>query len=156
LLIENKPLKRWIAEEKKRRDGLIKGQIVGKAPVSMEGIDPENTNEVEVWDGLIPEANFISEDYDPVDFMKIIKSKKDVVTALKRHGKPKYLADRTLFIFDDQVGSPMFRGSNGNEFKAFCTKHRHYSASMIVVSQGYKEVPKTIRTNFTCLIIFEM
>lgn len=25
-----------------------------------------------------------------------------------------------------------------------------------MVSQGYKEIPKTVRTNFTCLILFEI
>lgn len=34
------------------------------------------------------------------------------------------------------------------------TRHRHYGASFIMVSQGYKEVPKTIRTNWTSLIVF--
>ena len=27
---------------------------------------------------------------------------------------------------------------------------------MLMVSQGYKEIPKTVRTNFTCLILFEI
>ncbi len=38
----------------------------------------------------------------------------------------------------------------------FNTRHRHYSASVIMVSQGYKEIPKTVRTNFTCGIYFEI
>ena len=134
LIIENKPLKRWMAEEKRKRDGAFKGEIVAKPPVSLEGVEGQkNTNEKDYFDGLIPEENFISEDYNPADFMKIIQNKKAIVTALKRHGKPKYLADRTLFIFDDQVGSPMFRGSNGNEFKAFCTKHRYFFISYFLI-----------------------
>jgi hypothetical protein len=36
------------------------------------------------------------------------------------------------------------------------TRHRHYSTSFIMVSQGYKEIPKTIRTNWTALIVFEI
>lgn len=36
------------------------------------------------------------------------------------------------------------------------TNHRHYSASLIIVSQAYKEIPKTIRTNFSALILFEI
>ena len=154
LLAENKPLKRWIAAEKKKRDGLVKTQIVGKPPMSTELME-ENTNEKEIWTGLIPDENFINEEYDPATFMKLIEDKRNIVKALKKHGQPKYLADRTLLILDDQVGSKLFRASKGNEFKAFATKHRHYSTSFIVVSQGYKEVPATIRTNFTCLIIFE-
>lgn len=34
-------------------------------------------------------------------------------------------------------------------------KHRHYSSSLIVVTQAYKAIPKTIRNNMSCLILFE-
>jgi hypothetical protein len=43
-----------------------------------------------------------------------------------------------------------------NLFKGFNTRHRHYSASVIMVSQGYKEIPKTVRTNWTALVLFEI
>ena len=38
----------------------------------------------------------------------------------------------------------------------FNTNHRHLSSSILMVSQAYKEIQKTVRTNFTCLIIFEI
>jgi hypothetical protein len=78
------------------------------------------------------------------------------VDALKKHGQPKYLADRILLIFDDLVGSSLFSMAQDNLFKGFNTRHRHYSASVIMVTQGYKEIPKTIRTNWTALILFEI
>jgi len=41
-------------------------------------------------------------------------------------------------------------------FNDINTRHRHYSASVIMVSQGYKEIPKTVRSNWTALILFEI
>jgi hypothetical protein len=63
---------------------------------------------------------------------------------------------RILLIFDDLVGSTLFNNARQNVFKGFNTRHRHYSCSMLMVSQGYREIPKTVRTNFTCLILFEI
>lgn len=96
----------------------------------------------------------------------------NMIKALKKHDQPKYLANRILIIFDDLVGSTLFSGSRGSYFKGefissgtrsfvnifigVNTRHRHYSASFLMVSQGYKEIPKTIRTNWTCLIVFEI
>jgi hypothetical protein len=59
-------------------------------------------------------------------------------------------------IFDDLVGSALFSNAKDNLFKGFNTRHRHFSASVLMVSQGYKEIPKTIRTNWTSLILFEI
>jgi len=75
---------------------------------------------------------------------------------LKKYKKSKHLANRILIIFDDLVGSSLFSGSRSNPFKKLNTTHRHYSCSMLMVSQGYKEIPKTVRTNWSCLLIFEI
>ncbi len=61
-----------------------------------------------------------------------------------------------MIIFDDLVGSNLFSGRKDNPFKKLNTNHRHYSVSAIEVSQAYKEIPKTVRTNWSCLIIFEI
>lgn len=64
--------------------------------------------------------------------------------------------NRLLIIFDDLVGSSLFSGKKDNPFKRLNTNHRHHSASILMVSQAYKELPKTVRTNFSCLVIFEI
>jgi hypothetical protein len=79
-----------------------------------------------------------------------------LIDVLKKHDKPKYLADRILLIFDDLVGSALFSNARDNLFKGFNTRHRHFSASVIMVSQGYKEIPRTIRTNWSALVLFEI
>lgn len=152
-LIENKPLKRWIKAEQQKRAGAFKDQIVQDAPLGAM-FESMNTNEKEEFDGIIPKECFYHRDYTHADLDAILDRKNEIIHALKKHDKPKYLADRDLFIFDDQVGSPLFRKTQSNKFIGFNTRHRHYSASIIMVAQAYKEIPVTIRVNFTCMIIF--
>jgi Poxvirus A32 protein len=154
LLSENKDLKRWIKKEQQKRDGLLNNEIIGKPPVGME-FDDKNTNEKEIFDGLIPEENFFHQ-YTEETLDTILARQKQIINALKKHNQPKYLADRILLIFDDLVGSALFSNAKDNLFKGFNTRHRHYSASVLMVSQGYKEIPKTIRTNWTSLVLFEI
>jgi hypothetical protein len=154
LLVENKPLKQWIRKEQQRRDGMLGDEIIGKPKIGSE-FDDRNTNEKEVFDGLIPEENFYHE-YTEATLDTILARQKQIINVLKKHGEPKYLADRILLIFDDLVGSALFSNAKDNLFKGFNTRHRHFSASVIMVSQGYKEIPKTIRTNWSALILFEI
>ena len=154
LLSENKPLKKWIKQEQTRRNGVLNNEIVGKPQISSE-LEHRNTNEKEEFDGKIPEDNFYHH-YTEEDLDKILIRQKNLIDVLKKHDKPKYLADRILLIFDDLVGSALFSNAKDNLFKGFNTRHRHFSASVIMVSQGYKEIPRTIRTNWSALILFEI
>lgn len=79
-----------------------------------------------------------------------------MVNFLADNGQPKTLADRLLIICDDQVGADLLRGERLKDFVGINTRHRHYSASIMVVTQGYKEIPKTIRTGWTGLLIYEI
>lgn len=107
------------------------------------------------WTPQIPEECFF-DDYNEDRFQAIMEEQMQMIRLLKKHGKPKYLANRILIVFDDLVGSALFSGSRGSYFKGVNTRHRHYSASFLMVSQGYKEIPKTIRSNWTCLIVFDI
>jgi hypothetical protein len=154
LLLENKPLKKWLQQEKKKREGTFQHQIVQDPPANI-GYE-ENTNiSGNEFDGRIPEENFYH-NYSEEDLEEILMRQKRIINGLKKAKKPKYLADRILLIFDDLVGSALFGMAKDNLFKGFNTRHRHYSTSIIMVSQGYKEIPKTIRTNWSCLILFEI
>ncbi len=154
LIIENRPLKAWIKKEEQRRKGAFKDKIIQPPGIGAD-LAQYNTNEIEEFDGLIPEENFY-DNYTEDDLEKILSEQKKIINALKKNGKTKYLADRILLIFDDLVGSTLFSMARDNLFKGFNTRHRHYSASVIMVSQGYKEIPRTIRTNWTGMIIFEI
>jgi hypothetical protein len=150
LITENMPLKKWLRDQAKKRE---EDAIVQQAPISheLEGL----VNQRENFTGRIPDDHFFHQ-YDDSKFMEIMEEQMTMIKALKKYNQPKYLANRILIIFDDLVGSSLFSGSRGSYFKGVNTRHRHYSASFLMVSQGYKEIPKTIRTNWTCLIVFEI
>ena len=109
----------------------------------------------EKFSATIPADHFFN-DYEEDKFREIMDEQMQLIRVLKKHDLPKYLANRILIVFDDLVGSRLFSGERGSYFKGVNTRHRHYSTSFLMVSQGYKEVPKTIRTNWTCLIVFEI
>jgi len=142
LLAENVPLKKWLENRTGEENTVVEA--------------PKIEVDLPEWDGgQIPEDCFYSE-YDEETLRDVMEEQMKMVTLLKAHGKSKHLANRILIIFDDLVGSSLFSGRKDNPFKTLNTNHRHYSASLLMVSQAYKEIPKTIRTNFSCLIVFEI
>lgn len=107
------------------------------------------------FDGKIPDGDFFA-DLDQVP--QRIAEQQKVIRTLRERGygqKAKYLADRLLVVLDDQAG--MFKGGNvNNPMVNYVIKHRHSSSSVIIVTQAYKAIPKTIRTNCNALILFEI
>jgi hypothetical protein len=149
-LVENKELKNWIRNmsSKVKKDSVVEGN---NAKSEFEELVDLDTS----FDPKIPVDHFL-EDYSESTLRDIYSEQMKLVQLLKKHGKTKHLANRLLIIFDDLVGSALFSNAKENVFKGFFCRHRHYSCSMLMVSQGYKEIPKTVRTNFTCLILFEI
>lgn len=149
LLLENRPLKAWkkAMMEKEARAN----PIVSPAPVSSK---LDLIDEDEPFQEQIPEKCFFHGNEVVGAVRKILDTNKEIVDLLDEHGKFKTLADRILLICDDQVGSDLFVGPLKKYFVGANTRHRHFSASIIIVSQGYKEIPKTIRTGFTCLLVY--
>lgn len=129
-------------------------QIVQPAPLGHELEGLVNQRHVD-HDGLIAEEYFIS-DYNEDTLQEIMDEQLNVVRMLKKHKKSKHLANRMLIVFDDLVGSSLFSGKKDNPFKILNANHRHYSCSMLMVTQAYKEIPKTVRTQFSCVIVFEI
>lgn len=152
LIAENKPLKDWVKKmrDKEKRD---KESIVDRAE------DPHELEEFVDLEPLaskrIPEEMFFN-DYDEDTLREIMDEQMGIVRALKRYGKSKHLANRVLLIFDDLVGSKLFNNRKDNLFKKLNSNHRHYSTSIFMVTQAYREIPKTVRTNFSSLIVFEI
>ena len=147
LLGENKKLKEWIKMIKEKTDI---NQVVHKPNDTEDLPEPKEDH-----DPHIPEGCFLTE-YSEELLKEIIAEQDKMVKTLKAHGKTKHLANRLLLIFDDLVGSELFSGGKRNPFKMLNTNHRHYSTSIIMVSQAYKEIPKTVRTQFSCLIAFDI
>lgn len=107
------------------------------------------------FDPKIPEEMFI-EAFEDRSIELELQKNFDMVQFLSDNGQPKTIADRLLVICDDQVGADLLRGERLKDFVGINTRHRHFSASIMMVTQGYKEIPKTIRTNWTGLLIYEI
>lgn len=159
LLLRNDPLIAFLKDEQEKE---LKKRMVDMPivePVENEHNESELLEKYaptyESFDGLIPEENFVHE-YSSDLLLDTLAQQDCVIKYLKDHGKTKYLADRILFIFDDMVGSSLFSNERRNPFKMLNANHRHKSASIIMVTQAYMEIPKTIRTNYSCLILFEI
>lgn len=153
LLAENKKLKKWLQQQKKKKQENPVVEMPNEHPDSE--FHDLMENEKEKFDPHIPEECFYS-DYNEDDLRGILNQQQAMIELLKEHGKTKHLANRILFLFDDLVGSSLFSGARKNAFKMLNTNHRHFSSSLIMVSQAFKEIPKTVRTNFSCLILFEI
>lgn len=148
ILSENKQLKKALdgmSEEKRKK--LPK---VVLNPGQKESDDPKNQK----FQGYIPEEDFFMhlEELPP----KLAKQNDTIQLLREEHGdKAKFLADKMLVILDDQAG--MFKGGNtNNPMVNFVLRHRHFSSSVIIVTQAYKAIPKSIRTNCNSLIAFEI
>ncbi len=63
----------------------------------------------------------------------------------------KYLT-RHLIVFDDCLGDPNF-GIQGGIMAKLAVKCRHWRISVILASQAYKKIPKTVRINIPNWII---
>lgn len=120
-----------------------------------DDLDQYQTDKKDKFNPRIPESCFMSE-YTDEDLVGILEQQDHLIEVLKRYDYSKHTANRILFLFDDLVGSNLFSGAKKNPFKMLNTNHRHMSSSMIMVSQAFKEIPKTVRTQFSCLILFEI
>lgn len=152
LLTENKKLKAFLARLRTERKR--KGTVVYDPPINLELQDDATVTEKE-FSPYIGEENFFAAPDDEL-LVSLMENQKKIIDFLKENGETKYTADRLLVIFDDMVGSELFRRSRTNPFLSFNTNHRHLGTSAIMISQAYKEITSTVRTNFTCMIIFEI
>lgn len=157
-----KKTKHILAENKGLEKALTTPKDAGKTPKAIGRIvfksadDAAKHNADKVpFTGKIPEEDFFS---NLNEVPERIKKQQNVIHELRQKGygqKSKFIADRMLVVLDDQAG--MFRsGNTNNPMVNYVIKHRHASSSVIIVTQAYKAIPKTIRTNCNALILFEI
>lgn len=145
LRAENTALKAFLAKHTKNREGAVVG-----GPSGLRSRENERP-----FDARIP-ADCLMSTYDEATLGSILDEQQGAIEQIKKMGGSKFLANRILTIFDDLVGSKLFDNRKDNLFKGFQTRHRHFSASSWMVTQGYKEIPKTVRTQFSALVLFEI
>jgi G3E family GTPase len=130
-------------------------ETVGMTDVWAPEKKKKEEEEEEMFTGRIPSENFYT-DYDEDTLQGIMTQAMAKIDAFRAKGFSKHHSDRTLLVFDDLVGSTLFSAKKENPFKRLNTTQRHYSISTMMVSQAYKEIPKTVRTNASCLVLFEI
>lgn len=137
-----------------------------------DGIDPEtkkkipkivfnsnqkpDTSTKKKFEGYVLERDFVN---DLEEILPVMEEQNqlihDIRYELEQGQKAKFIADRMLIVMDDQAG--LFKGGNTrNPIVNFVLKHRHYNTSLIIVTQAYKAIPKTIRVNCNQMICFEI
>lgn len=136
-------------------DGRKPKSKIQKVVFSAEKPLKKQLEEIEApWDGKIPEEDFFS---DLGKVPELIKEQQDLIEKLRQkgHKDAKFIADRMLVVLDDQAG--MFKGGNtNNPMVNYVIKHRHANSSVIIVTQAYRAIPKTIRTNCNAVILFDI
>lgn len=155
ILKENRELKKIIKDykQKKRKDNPI---VQTDPPKFLLDKTPQEKPALSVKFSGKLDPDLLFDDFNDEVLTDILDQQNDMILFLESQGYTKHKADRILLIFDDPVGSPLFNSRHDSTFKALNANHRHKSVSVLMVSQAYKEIPKTVRTQFSCLIIFKI
>lgn len=99
----------------------------------------------------------VFEEYSEETLNKEMEWQDKTVSYFKAHKKDLVEnVDRMLWVFDDMVGSGLFNQKRNNAFKRLSVRRRHFYSSIMGVTQAYKEIPKTTRTNANILIFFKI
>lgn len=153
LLVENKPLKNWLKSQIKNEkdEGIVSND-------NTSNIFQELLDNIPEFDPKIAEEDFVEVTYDinsaEKKIMDILDENRMLVDLLEEYDQPKYLANRICFVLDDLVKSKLFKRTD--YFTSVITRHRHYNSSFLFLTQGYKEVPKTMRTCSSSLLVYKI
>ena len=155
ILVENKPLKQFLREQmrkSKRQVSHIHNAVIFECKKcgAVDCTKHDGTDEPP-FDGRIPEDCFMHS-FEIEDLEDILNEQDAMISYLRNHGHDKYMADRILFVFDDQVGSSLFTNRPRDPFTAFIVRHRHYNASAVLCTQCYRAIPRKVRVNTSALV----
>lgn len=149
-----KKQKHLLAENKKLQ-AIIEGRSRNKKRWKIVFADPyDKEKEVAKFDGKVDPTRMFG---DQNLLWPILQQQQNMIEFLEEEGyedQAKFLADRMLIVIDDCAGT--FKNTNNNPMVNYVIKHRHYSSSPIIVTQAFKAIPKTIRTNCNAQIYFDI
>ena len=113
----------------------------GKIQLMDSGISSERE-----YSTSIPEENFIEE--VSIDLLKtLIEEQKSIIEKYS-----KAVSDKILLIYDDCISNKKFFNSQAVQKLLF--NSRHYNVNIIITSQSYKCLNKSLRLNMSQLILF--
>lgn len=150
VLKKNTKLKRIVDGETGNKGKITRVVFHDDAELRKEAVEDDP------FDGRIPKEDFFT---DIAELPQRIAIQQNLIQELHDQHKlgkaAKFTADRMIVVLDDQAG--MFKGGNtNNPMVNYVIRHRHVSSSVIIVTQAYKAIPKTIRTNCNALILFDI
>lgn len=122
---------------------------------SEESEESRNVDRIRTITSIPKELTFEEPNESTLQYLMDMQDK-DVVYWQKRKKPLHEYVPRTLFVFDDMVGSGLFNRKQNNAFKRLTVRRRHLYSSVIGVTQAYKEIPKTTRTNANAVILFRI
>ena len=99
--------------------------------------------------GDIPKENFIKT-FDKNTLDSILENRKKMIKSKGIEWVAKY--NRVCLLFDDCISEKSFL--NSPECLKMFTLLRHYLCSCIILSQSFKQIPRSIRINASMLSIF--
>lgn len=152
-----------LIQKNKKLEAIMDGMAKSKNNKKWKLIHGDETKmgdgEEEKFDGSLDEDDMFM---DIEKIFPILKEQQDTIEFLREYleqekrdiDEAKYLADRMLIILDDQAGR--FDAGVNTPLNNFVIRHRHYSASVIIVTQAYKAIPRTIRTCMMQVILFDI
>ena len=105
-----------------------------------------------IFDNIDIEKKFLCNELSESKIEKILKHQKYLKDKYEEEGKLEKLP-KLLMIIDDCAGDSQLL-SRTSIINELFFRGRHFSLSIIVVSQAYKMISKNIRTNFSDLIFF--
>lgn len=144
-----------ILTENKKLQEILEGRSRNKKRWKIVFADPyDEKKDVAKFDGKIDQNKMFGEQNK---LWPLLQQQQDVIDFLWDEGyeeQAKYIADRLCVVIDDCAGT--FKNTNNNPMVNYVIKHRHYSSSPIIVTQAYKAIPKTIRTNCNAHIYFDI
>ena len=95
----------------------------------------EEKEEEEAFDPRIPDEMMLDE-YNEGTLAELMEEQMNIIKKLKNNEISKHSANRILMVFDDLVGSSLFSAKKDNPFKKLNIGHRHYSVSILMVTQA--------------------
>lgn len=144
-----------ILAENKKLEEIIEGRSKNSKRWKVVFADPyDEKKEIVKFDGKVDQSKMFGEQHK---LWPVLQDQQNTIEFLLDEGydeQAKFIADRLLVVIDDCAGT--FKNTNNNPMVNYVIKHRHYSSSPIIVTQAYKAIPKTIRTNCNAHIYFDI
>ena len=88
--------------------------------------------------------------YEDVD-LRYIKLSKVNTSSNRKQNNGRFIVPEYLFIFDDISGELKYN----TPYNTLIKHNRHYKCKTVTSSQGYKDIPVTVRQNIDYIILFK-